>query len=58
MDAEAKSERLGGLRAVKIKACGFRKDGVISTGGGQPEGSYPNPSLPTIFSDNSRKTVG
>jgi hypothetical protein len=37
MDAEAKSERLGGLRAVKIKACGFRKDGVISTGGGQPE---------------------
>jgi hypothetical protein len=37
MDAEAKSERLGGLRAVKIKACGFRKDRIVSTGGGQPE---------------------
>ncbi len=37
MNAEAKSERLGCLRAVKVEGCRFRKDGVVATGGSEPE---------------------
>jgi hypothetical protein len=41
MDAEAKRERLGGLRAVKVEGCGFRKDGVVATGCSEPEEELP-----------------
>jgi len=57
MNAEAKSERLGGLRAVKVKGCGFGKDGVVATGGGEPEGEpfgYSNrPSITHLASGPS-----